>query len=317
MKRLLFLILLVSVSFSAGCENELYKTMIEQAGPFIGVAMLLSIMASVFAYMGGSLMNDPRLLLFSKDEIFHTVVSALMIVSAGGIIYVSCVAGGFFQGTLFQNAEMTECSIDLPTSDLALCALNQMESDARVMLDFYTREGIKKDMESTWVHTIYIPGGVSVSTGTQTYKKTFSTQYDMVSTTFVMPVLISITVQKLFFEFFLDYSISILLPMGLILRALPFTRQMGNFLVALGIAMWVFLPLLYAFNAAFYFKTDNCDEHESIVDDYVFGDCEDTQSNLWNVARLIPQAFFLPNITLAVFAALVVSITRAMKVIEA
>jgi Na+-driven multidrug efflux pump len=88
MKRIIFALLAVSASFAA-CDFT--SESFEAALPIISAALLLSVTVSAIAYMAGSIMRDARLLVFSKDELFHTIVSALLVVSIQSIFVGACL----------------------------------------------------------------------------------------------------------------------------------------------------------------------------------------------------------------------------------
>ncbi|MBU0586189.1 hypothetical protein KJ780_01625, partial [Candidatus Micrarchaeota archaeon] len=46
------------------------------------------------------------------------------------------------------------------------------------------------------------------------------------------------------------------LPIGIVLRAIPFTRNIGSFFIALAIGFYVIFPLLFVITDPGYFKTD-------------------------------------------------------------
>jgi len=51
-----------------------------------------------------------------------------------------------------------------------------------------------------------------------------------------------------------------------------------------------------------------------LFNDYVLGNCEDTGS-FKDFGRLIPQAFFLPNLTLAIFITFLGAMNKALRVL--
>ncbi|MEM4389374.1 MAG: hypothetical protein QXG98_01810 [Candidatus Micrarchaeia archaeon] len=63
------------------------------------------------------------------------------------------------------------------------------------------------------------------------------------------PIVTSLMVQMLALQFIQQFAFVYLLPLGLLLKAVPFTREAGAFLIALAIGLYVVLPLTYIFNA--------------------------------------------------------------------
>jgi hypothetical protein len=132
--------------------------------------------------------------------------------------------------------------------------------------------------------------------------------------------------QKLVLNFISDNLVVWILPIAFVFRAFFPLRQMGNVLIALSIGLYVLVPFMYAFNLAMYDAVFNdCTTYSKLVCDFVVDGC--TPINLstditctnpgsfWNVARLLPQAFFLPNLTIAVFITFMGAVNKALKAI--
>jgi hypothetical protein len=67
---------------------------------------------------------------------------------------------------------------------------------------------------------------------------------DMLSMT-IMPFSASMIVQLLFLDFIEKYFLALLLPMGFLMKIIPFTRDAGAFLISLALSFYFILPLFY------------------------------------------------------------------------
>ena len=67
---------------------------------------------------------------------------------------------------------------------------------------------------------------------------------DMLAMT-IMPFSASMIVQVLFLDFIQKYFLALLLPAGFLLKATPFTRDAGAFLISLALSFYFILPLFY------------------------------------------------------------------------
>ena len=97
---------------------------------------------------------------------------------------------------------------------------------------------------------------------------------------------------------------------------------MGDMLIALIIGVYVLVPFMYVFNFAMYdvlLTSDDCTMFQDAVCDFAISgtDCATacTANGFWYVARFIPQAFFLPNLTIAVLITFLGGIHKALRVI--
>jgi len=137
----------------------------------------------------------------------------------------------------------------------------------------------------------------------------------------LIPALMSISMQKLALDFINENVLRWILPVAFLLRVFIPTRSMGNVLIALVLGLYVIVPFMYVFNFAMNDAVSgDCHLFSDAVCDYVVdsGDCANTCGNpdgFWNVGRLIPQAFFLPNLTIAILVTFMTSINKALRVI--
>ncbi|HID72717.1 TPA: hypothetical protein EYP38_02135 [Candidatus Micrarchaeota archaeon] len=122
---------------------------------------------------------------------------------------------------------------------------------------------------------------------------------------------------------------------------------MGNVLIALAIGVYILVPYLYTFNLAMVdvaLTTEDCYREvnatflgeplhiydavcDSVVDGYACWDYADddivedreractNNYGFWMVAWLVPQAFLLPNLTIALIVTFIGSVARALRVI--
>lgn len=323
MKKLLLILLLIPLCFS-GCADiidNFFNTAWAEASFYFGAVILFAVAIISIAYIYGTSANDAKATVFAKDELFHLFMSIMIIFGTIGIITAFCYIGSFFLNYTFDNLEINDlCYLkykDSPTN-MAICYSIQMEKDAAKMVEMTIDSSINEEMESTWIYTFNFPLMGTTSTPTQAYRKAYSTNYDMMNSMFATPALISITMQRIVLENSLKFSIVVLLPFAILLRVFFPTRQMGNILIALVIAIHIFLPFMYALNGAMYYniltENDCTANYSSIVQDHLLGNCESPMSVI-KFVRLLPQAIFLPNLTIAIMITLLSSVNKALRVI--
>ncbi len=318
-KFFLLFVFVVSVCFAEelSCPNlAINELFAGDNGTYLGVAFMLMILLVAVAYMGGSLTQDTHLTVFAKDEFFQVLISGVIVAGIAGLLLFSCTffSSMFSLGTSnpqFQAAIADSVCYNQQTlSGIALCSVSSMEDKVRSMAGTAIKQSIKQEMDSTFAMGIYNPltGGAVVPRGA--YKRTYAMQYDMVANSFLIPVLVSLTMQRIFISFSTDLVL-FLIPAGLFLRILAPTRQMGHVVIALVIGLVTVLPLFYAFNGLMF---DAIDIPTCQFNDAVFGECDDVLG-FATIARFMPQAFFLPNLTIALFITFLSAINKALRVI--
>jgi len=312
------LLMLLSVSHSLECIENATSFVLTEQGTLIALVLLVTMFIIIFAYIAGIVTNNPSFTVFAKDEAWHFAFSLVLLMLFSVILLLACNSVDFFYKTTLEeigtastcydsSAEMTEVSI---------CFLDLAKRDAEVIAENSIDKYIDKLMGSTWSVTISIPLLNSVTSAAGAFRRIDAFQYDTVLYTFVFPSLISFNMQQLFLEFVSDVVLKWILPSAFVLRIFPPTRQIGNMLIALAVGLYVIVPFMYTFNLAMYdvINDDYCMEFHDVVYDSTFGGCGDT-GNFWDIARLLPQAFFLPNLTIAFLITFLVGVNKALRVI--
>lgn len=315
-----FLLLLTPISFASDAMKawEDAADYMAAAMPYLSIVIALNILLITLAYLLGSALEKAEWLVFSKDELFHLFVSIAIIVGIGGFIFVSETTTQFFSEAVLSpiSSPSSECySADASLVKVSTCSLKQMNADSMYQLKGYTKESIGALMDSSWTWTIYNIFVGSVSTGVDAWKRTYSRTYESLVFMFLAPISVSLSTQSFLIENLFKYTFSYLLPVALLLRVFIPTRHMGNVLIVFCLGVYFFLPLLYSFNGIMYESAlGPCKDYKDQVESPLFGQC-DYGTNVWSIARLIPQAFFLPNLTIAVFITFMSAVDRSLRMI--
>lgn len=327
MRKMLFLFLFgfISLSFPSAlaCSDNLVEFMLHDAGISLAAVIFFTIMIIGLAFAIARTTNNAALTIFYKDELFHLIISAVMLASIGGVLFLSCsVTTGFLDFALTQTGATSCYSGTESAQSVAQCAIKKMDDTANNMLKNAVKDSIAKEMDSTLSLSLFNPltGGITVPIGA--FKRTHALQLDMIAMTYLMPVVISLGMQKLLVDFSVDL-IRYLLPIAFLFRILPFTRKIGNLFIALAIVLYTVVPVMYALNSAMdeivSFSTCNgstvtLDSITLDIGDISLGGC-DKIYNFWNIGRLMPHAFFLPNLTLAIAITCLSAIDKALTVL--
>jgi len=329
----LALLLLVCVS-SASCIENAGQMVMNGAGWFIALAAGLTIVVIAVAYMYGSAMSDAHATVFAKDELYHLGFSLVLVLGVGGIIASSCLFTNYmFHISNVENTFNACGGMDADPGTLSQCGVDNAIYEARSLSARFTTMNIYSMMSSNWAYTYAVPFSDVVTTVASAYMRTYAMQFETITNTFLIPILVTLSMQKLLVMMASKYAIEVILPLGFIFRLVPPMRRFGNFLLALAFGLYVVIPFFTAYN---YFMMGEvsymCGRYAPILYDTVLnngvipGDVShgwwssasstcSTGNAFWSIAMLIPQAFFLPNLTIALFVTFLSAVNKALSVV--
>ena len=328
-KTALFTLLLFGLSSAAyACINNATEVVFnEQGSGILVLATLMSVVIAI-AYAIGSAWHQTNYVVFAKDETYHLLFSMLLVIGFSGVVLFSCNTLDFFYSS--SSSQMgfapTSCAVMQAGNgifNISNCYIDQAGLDAKRLTETYIQKHLDEQLDSTFAVSVNIPMFNSYTSTAPAYRKVVSNQYDMISNMFLIPALVSIDMQKIVLSFISDNVIRWILPIAFLLRFFPPTRHMGNILIALSLALYVIVPFMYAFSFSLYDLTkDDCTRFSASTCDNVFDNyCSpatttcDNPNGFWQVARIIPQAFFLPNLTIALVITFLGSIHKALRTI--
>jgi hypothetical protein len=177
-------------------------------------------------------------------------------------------------------------------------------------------------MDSTFAWSFALPFVNSYTITGEAYKRIRSSQYETIFSMLLVPALVSISMQQLMISFIKENIIQWLLPIAFLLRIFIPTRQMGDLLIALCIGIYVIIPFMYVFELSMYdiISEDDCTEFEDVVCDRVVdGGCPsnacENPIGFWQVGRILPFAFFFPNLTIVIFVAFMSAVHKGLRAI--
>jgi hypothetical protein len=315
-----------------GCSASAVDTLVRSSvGGLIGVVSALVIFTMGVVYIVGTAAERPELVVLAKDEIYNLLISLMVLLMFGTVMAAGCtVLGGAFDTAYRSIHDASSTVVDAcydpsgTPQEISVCYLKQMQSDSSNIIERYTRENINFLIDGSAYSNYYgLLGGTTFAP--KAYKRTQAAFIDTVKNMFVLPAYMSISAQLILMRFFIGTGantssavLSLILPAAFILRLLPPTRMVGNMMVGFSVGIYLIIPLLLALNGIVYaygFSAADCATfQQAIRDDQILpmGAC-DSPYNLFNVARLYPQAFLLPNIAIVLFVVFANSISKALR----
>ncbi|MEM4389377.1 MAG: hypothetical protein QXG98_01825 [Candidatus Micrarchaeia archaeon] len=183
-------------------------------------------------YMIGVTLGNPGLTARAKNEIYQVVATLCMLALAVGFVGFACTAdlSGFgVSGTIYSAAE----------AYLSWLASRSMYVLERMM-----------HLAGTWGFLGSIGMGITIS-GIGFSFNPFSGLFGLVNILNIFmstALILSLTTaaQYVVFKFALEGFLGYLLPVGLVCRCFPFTRDFGGALIALSVGFSLFYPFLFA-----------------------------------------------------------------------
>ncbi len=331
MRYLLFLLSLIAISNAAlNCTDfsTLTSFTTDALSMFLSSLILLIILAIAIAYAFGNSFGRPDLVIWAKDEMYHLGISILVLMGLGALFSFSCLTINSFAEIMFSelSTELGPCySSTFNMFSSAVCYSNKLESDAESLAEVYVRKYISELQDSAYIFSIAFPIFNQYTVPARAYKRVVSNQYNMVLNFFVVPSLMSIKAQKLILLFIERDLIKLMLPAAILLRFIPPLRQAGNFMLAIALALYVILPFFYLFGLTTYdlvFTESTCNGslkyalYEGVLDEWsTKNTCNYSNAGLLSLMRLIPQAVFLPNLSLTMTLLFIMGVNKALRTI--
>jgi hypothetical protein len=278
-------------------EDEAGQEAFASAMGLVVGAIMLSVIIVSLAYMFGKATSNADLLVFSKDELFHLIMTVLIFISIIGIFEGSCHFFGSFLGT---EGPLT---------------VSKMYSESLLVKGKALLTGlIKSSVNEKFQGATLVGYMMPLLGGEMAFKTSYHTanerQYEILSDV-VTAGYVSAGIQFYIIYFLQSFVFPVLLPFGLLLRALPFVREAGNAVLAIVFSLLVILPLAYAINAsALYVPLDYCDSDE----ERVLQDC-DSLFGWGGISSYLFQTVFLPNLAMVVFITAATAMMKVAKVI--
>lgn len=295
MKKLMILMVLFSLSF-ATCTMDMsdpeFQDTYAAAMQLVAIAILLSVTITALAYMIGKFTSSPSLLLFSKDSLTQTIITIVM------VVFILAAFEGTCQfTTLFLEEQLNPM-------DSALDYAVYLQVQGQIILKGLYSTSMDHKFEGSWMTGYYLPfiGG---ETGFRnTMHNAFSRQCEILMD-LVNVGMVSAGVQYFIILMIRDFVFPIMIPFGLLLRALPFLREAGNVVLAIAFTLFIIFPFAYTVNSYAMYTVDiSCGSDEAV------GNCNYT-TGFGTIGSYLFQTIFLPNL------ALVIAITGASAMIKA
>jgi hypothetical protein len=237
---------------------------LQAAIPYVIIALLFSFQLVAFTYLIGEVLNIGSLKGWYKTELWESVKSLLIV----GLIFFGVSLLGVISGAINgATGNPAGSSTEANFATLYSSANNYLNNAFTQSMDaYYAIMGIDISVgyeESiTYGYQFPIPlispigviGSISTGVSVNPFASTVltpnpnaQTMVGQTLTMLVIPTSIAIALQSLMMQYFAFIGLGVLLPLGIILRAVPFLRWIGGTFLALAIVGAFIYPALIVF----------------------------------------------------------------------
>ncbi len=280
------------------------------------VALLAMALLIAIAYMVGSSIQKPEIIQWAKSEAITLAWSLVLIIAVFGAFQFMCNLSGALL-----------CASTPPGMACAYSGVGPADAAGQYLDSLITSYGLP-------IATSLVQGSINDQFAAMPFAywgfpwdpgggggvaylanhKAWSAQKEVVASLYI-PLMMSIKVQRMAFELLFSGVAGMLLPAALLLRVLFFSRDIGNFLLALSFSIYFFLPLTYVMaqqataNVITVMGSDASNPFILLdsANDPVVGD------SYQKLGFLSVQAILIPNIALVVLITATMALNKAFK----
>ena len=285
---LVILLFMFSFTYAEAIPETCVGNTINQIGSII-LLLVIVVLIIAIAYVLGQTFGNQRAVIWAKSETYNLVISILLIIFLTIFINFSCMA------------------VDGDIRALPDFYLQNLEQQGRVIIEDLNRESIEDQFEAT----DYFYLGLGIKGRGKGYSSNYlahSAHKEMIIG-IAMNALTSIQLQIFLMEFIQTGIIyTWFIPAALLFRLFPPTRSIGNILIVSCFAIMVILPATYVMYWQGFDITagsvdtsaDGIGSHYEISDFRHDGKDDPAVKQLDDLAKILPQAIFFPNLSLVI-----------------
>ena len=302
-------VLLTGLSFATdACQTDFISNT-----QYVGMALILTVVLISLAYMASQITQSEKLEVWAKDELFQLLLSVVLVTLVAGLAIGACTFSKDYMEFVTGPTGYTGASPFLNAYHYLDSLINrQGVSLAKSIVKSGINEQLKGTKYVFW--GLPLTGGCGIAY--EASRKARAQEYELL-VDLMMPAMVSLELQKNLLMFAETMGMAVLLPFAVVLRIIPFTRDAGNFLIALSLGVYVVLPATYVLNA--YAAGDPT---AGITSDPTFRQVEGKIGDpifatvIYSIGSILPQAILLPNISIIILTAFVMGFNKALKSIE-
>jgi hypothetical protein len=231
------------------------------ADPFLGYSIAIEVLAIMIAVGGiifgvGLAINDRRLKQIGQSELYQVVINGAII----GAFIVLFVPGGLISallGSMTTGVSGTSCSA-YPNNPATCFATSYLSGVSDVTINGNPYQSLLTSNLELLSASALLYAGVGtlssvkldlfiISFGLQGLNAILGPLKGIID--FLSLSSVFIIAQSMLLGFFYYTALPLMLPVGIVLRTVYFTRKLGGAIIAIAIGGYLILPLTYVFSA--------------------------------------------------------------------
>jgi len=300
---LLLLLLSAYSSAQAQTVEQKIETMRDriwnQEMPLVTVLMLTALFIIALAYMASQAFQKREWETWARSAGFQLGFSFAVLVGIN-LLLLSC-------SWLSYQLTMNPATND-PGQDLYVASgsyLNRLVSyNGFVLVGTLTGESIQNQLEAINFKFTSTPWAGGHGSAKDAGEKTKANAQDTL-TNMLMPMIASLYAQQVILQAVADFAIPLALPLAFILRLFPQTRGSADQLLAIVVGFAGILPLTYVLNMHIAASINPSDILAPLAK-------ADVDLHLGQLAPLISQAVFLPNLTIVLTVSFIMAFSKLL-----
>lgn len=214
--------------------------------PLALLVIAICLLANTLVYVAGRVLHQPSWERFAQAEFFQVTASAILIIGM-----VELLNGGF---TFLQHSPLLPLGTTVSCPGLApdvwqsgpmnyvRCQMSQKIAYTEKLYEQVSAINAAVEPSTTMCYYIFNVPSYCGDWDTDLHAKMEKAHYLAHK---IVPLAIGLQAQYQFVGYVANNMLVIFLPLGLLLRAVPFLRGLGALLVALAIGFYIVFPLAY------------------------------------------------------------------------
>jgi len=283
----------------------------------IKLAFVFVVLLIAFSYMLGNLFKNPNIIFWAKNELVNLFWSAILIFLIGVAISISCFSIAYFASQTSTQFGMKLASGSSAT-DIIINYLDSLISAGKTAYFYLMSSSLDDIFDSTETIVVgkggFLPfsgsGGITYKAG----KREWAAYKEMLGM-YLGALLAAVYAQQLLFSNLFPLILSFVLPVAIFLRIIPIFREVGDFLLAICIVLYLFLPTFYVIMLAALEKTNLISWASDPSGKNDFLDLSDSLvgNTLVFIAYFSIHAVFIPNLLLVILVTASMELYKAIK----
>ncbi|MDO8339343.1 MAG: hypothetical protein Q7T16_01670 [Candidatus Burarchaeum sp.] len=287
-KSLAFLLLLTGISSAASACSV---SITSEASLIILLALLSGLIVAL-AYMGSQVFQKFEWEIWAKNTGVRVLVALALVFGVNMVILAGCAA---------SDALVGKDMFDASNSYLG----NLVYSRGFPLIYTLTEASLQNQLEAIDFKFTSSPFSGGSGIAAHAGEKTKANAQDAV-VNMLMPLMASLYAQQLLLQAIQTVIVPVFLPFAFVLRVFSQTRTVGDYLIAICLGLAVVLPLTYVMNLVIVGGMDMANILTPSM-------AADPDLKLASVTSLIPQAIFLPNLTIVVTVSFIMSFSKLLS----